>query len=257
MRIPVLCFGPVVETAGEPGASGAFGRASAAMITAAEAEKARTTISAHKLEKQFEWLVKNGFQTPILTDFIERRLETDATARRTILTFDGGLEAHYRLVLPLLQKYELRATFFVAPETFEKPGGLARGEVEIMSRWGMGFGILAPHADELAKLSSQELQSELTVPRRRLEDAIGRAVREIAVPGPRIETSPLVRPIYEAGYRGLATYTLGNHFEQDDMIIVARYVVRGRTVHPEEWKNVVRMSSHGPAKFAFFVRPLK
>ncbi len=253
MRIPVLCWGPIVESEADLAAPSS--PASGLEISAAAAERARLTLTVQRLERQLEWLAKNGFSTPLLDEFVERRLG-EATTRCAILTFDGGHEAHYRLVVPLLQRYKLNATFFIPNDAIDRPGGLARGEIEIMARWGTGIGVLAPHAEELLALSGEELRARLSAPRERLEGAIGRRIQEIAIPGPRIETSPLVRPIYEMGYRGLCTYTLGNHFEQDDMLIIARYLVR-RTVQPDEWKQVVRMSSAGPAKLAFFVRPLK
>lgn len=261
MRIPVIGYGPIVEGTGEvsgalkrvepsPGAGGTGAGA------AAEAAEARTTLPLGKLEKQLEFLASTGFQTLTVEEFVENRLEGEASTRRVILTFDGGLEAHYRLVLPLLQKFRMRASFFIPDSMLDRPGGLARGELEILVKWGMGVGVLAPPADELLRMLPPRMYDELDRPRRRLAEAIGRPVNTIAIPGRQVETSPLVHTVHDRGYRGLVTMELGNHYIKGDLVIVSRYFVR-RTVHPEEWKQVVRMASGGPAKLAFFVRPLK
>jgi hypothetical protein len=256
VRIPVVGYGAIVEGAGEVSGALAPPPLPAAGEPAVDAPDARFAIGAGRLERHLEYLAQGGFETPTVDDFVLDRISGALTARRVILTFDGGLESHYRILFPLLQKYKHRASFFIPAAAIGAPGGLARGELQIMAKWGMGFGILAPAAEKLLAMLPPALNDELTQPRRRLEDAIGRAVTAVAIPGRKIETTSLVRNVHDNGYRGLASCELGNHYQKDELFVISRYMVR-RSSTSDEWKSVVRMTSSGPAKLAFFTRPLK
>lgn len=69
------------------------------------------TISVAKLEEQFCYLADKGYQTYHLNELIN--LTTLPSKRNVVLTFDDGYVSHLELVLPLLKKYALKATFFV------------------------------------------------------------------------------------------------------------------------------------------------
>lgn len=266
MRIPVLGYGAIVEgTGGDTTARLVMSSAAPAIETwgtpapgaaaSSAAEDTRYTLATGKLEKQFEYLAAGAYYTPVVEDFVQNRIDAEKSGKAVILTFDGGLEAHYRLVFPLLQKYKLRASFFLPVDRLDKPGGLQRGELDLMVKWGMGIGALVPPADQLLKKPSHEIADELSYTRRRLTDAISRPITTLAISGRKLETTSLVRVAYDHGYHGLVSTEVGNHYQKEDLLIISRYMAR-RTATPEEWRSIVRMTSLGPAKLAFFVRPL-
>lgn len=70
------------------------------------------TISAEKLEAQFRYLAESGFETYHLSTLaILRKLPKKK--RNIVLTFDDGYVSQMEFVVPLLQKYNLKATFFI------------------------------------------------------------------------------------------------------------------------------------------------
>jgi hypothetical protein len=215
----------------------------------------RYQFPANKLERLLESLSTSGFITSTVDEFVENKLDGAATARRAVLTFDGGVEAHYRLVMPLLERLRMRASFFVPVDRIDKPGGIGRVELEQMAKWGMGLGVLTPPAEALLKMLPLQLFHELLDPKKRLEDMIGRPIVSVAIPGRKLEQSSLTRTVAEKGYLGLVQSELGNHYAKDGLLIVSRYLTR-RTADPEEWKAVARLSSLGPAKIAFFTKSL-
>ncbi len=60
------------------------------------------------LEEQFDWISKN-FTSYFASEMEEAKLDSEAI----ILTFDDGLRNNAEIVFPLLEKYGLKATFYV------------------------------------------------------------------------------------------------------------------------------------------------
>jgi peptidoglycan/xylan/chitin deacetylase (PgdA/CDA1 family) len=71
----------------------------------------RLTISVEKLEEQFSYLDKKGFRTYHLKELMD--LKTFLSEKNIVITFDDGYVGQLELVAPLLEKYKLKATFFV------------------------------------------------------------------------------------------------------------------------------------------------
>ena len=69
------------------------------------------TISAEKLEEQFSYLAKKGYRTYHFSELMD--LKILPSEKNIVLTFDDGYVSQLELVVPLLEKYKLKATFFV------------------------------------------------------------------------------------------------------------------------------------------------
>jgi peptidoglycan/xylan/chitin deacetylase (PgdA/CDA1 family) len=69
------------------------------------------TIAVEKLEEQFRYLAVKGFRTYHLNELME--LKVLLSKKNIVITFDDGYVSQLDLVIPLLEKYKLKATFFV------------------------------------------------------------------------------------------------------------------------------------------------
>ena len=69
------------------------------------------TISVEKLEEQLSYLVKKGYQTYHFNELMD--LNKLPSEKNIVITFDDGYVSQQELVVPLLEKYKLKATFFV------------------------------------------------------------------------------------------------------------------------------------------------
>ena len=69
------------------------------------------TISVEKLEEQFSYLAEKAYRTYHLNELMD--LKTLPSKKNIVITFDDGYVSQLDLVLPLLEKYKLKATFFV------------------------------------------------------------------------------------------------------------------------------------------------
>jgi peptidoglycan/xylan/chitin deacetylase (PgdA/CDA1 family) len=69
------------------------------------------TISAAKLEEQFQWLSENEYRSYHLSEL--RNLRELPSKRSVVITFDDGYVSQLEWAIPLLEKYHLKATFFI------------------------------------------------------------------------------------------------------------------------------------------------
>jgi len=75
-----------------------------------EAKSFNLTISTKKLEQQLKYLVKQNYTFLFVSDLEER---THIPAKSIVLTFDDVTENQLLYALPLLQHYNVKATFFI------------------------------------------------------------------------------------------------------------------------------------------------
>jgi len=69
------------------------------------------TISLEKLEEQFRYLAEEAYRTYHLKELMD--LKVLPSKKNIVLTFDDGYVSHLEFVIPLLEKYNFKATFFV------------------------------------------------------------------------------------------------------------------------------------------------
>lgn len=247
---PLTPLPPVIEEAGATSGAYSVGAASGSF----QMPGVRTTIDAKKLEFHLDWYSTHGFQTLTLDEVEEIRPDpAQSGPKRIALCFDGGFDTHYRLVFPMLQKRRMRATFFVPRDRIDQPGGLTHNEVEILGKWGMGFGVLAPPAADLLRMLPLQVKTHLTDVRVEMERMIGRRIPLAATAARHVE-GPILRTLHAHDFRSVAISDVANHGVRDGMFVIGRYFYR-RSINPDDWKNVAKLSVSGPAKAFFQLRP--
>ncbi|KFF05883.1 polysaccharide deacetylase family protein [Flavobacterium reichenbachii] len=75
-----------------------------------ESESNKLTISAENLEKQFQYLIDNDFKT---LHFAALENLESVPEKSIVLTFDDVTENQLTYVVPLLEKFNLKASFFI------------------------------------------------------------------------------------------------------------------------------------------------
>ena len=69
------------------------------------------TISTERLEEQFRFLAENGYHTYHFSELSQ--LQTLPKKKNIVITFDDGYVSQLEFAVPLLNKYGLKATFFI------------------------------------------------------------------------------------------------------------------------------------------------
>lgn len=99
-------------------------------VTPDSTTAAGLTISAEKLEQQLRYLSEKKYTTYHLSE-IENKTETEP--KSVIITFDDVTESQLLYAVPLLEKYNLKATFFIPFYYIGKTDLWNNGSTKIMS----------------------------------------------------------------------------------------------------------------------------
>src|SRR3989339_1282857 len=72
------------------------------------------SVKPENFERQMAWLKQKGFKTVFLSELVEKLKYKDACAKKIVaLTFDDGYLDNYQVALPILKKYQIKATVFL------------------------------------------------------------------------------------------------------------------------------------------------
>ncbi len=73
------------------------------------------TVSPKEFEKQMQYLQKKGLKIIPLSDLVNRFLKREDISSLVSLTFDDGYLDNLENVLPILRKYNIKGSIFIAP----------------------------------------------------------------------------------------------------------------------------------------------
>lgn len=99
-------------------------------VSCDEKESFKLTISTAKLEEQFDYLSKNKYTCFHFSELENRKSIPD---KSVVITFDDVTENQYLYALPLLKKYNLKATFFIPFRYIGKTDLWNNGSEKIMT----------------------------------------------------------------------------------------------------------------------------
>lgn len=75
------------------------------------------TVSLKNIEQQMEYLATQNFKSYFFKELPENK---PLRKKSIIITFDDGYQNNYTYLLPILEKYQLKATIFIATKFVEK-----------------------------------------------------------------------------------------------------------------------------------------
>jgi peptidoglycan/xylan/chitin deacetylase (PgdA/CDA1 family) len=186
-------------------------------------------VSAPRFEEQARWL-RSRFELVPLREL------ADTLPPAATLTFDDGALDNAEITLPILERLEVHATFFIVAGLIggRLEGGrrcMSAAQIDELASLGHEIGSHTTSHAVLTSCSPSEAAREVAESRRSLEDLLGREVTSFAYPkGAHDEAA--VAAVREAGYR-LAVTTREGHVRADTdplripRINVDRGVTRG------------------------------
>ena len=90
-------------------------------------------VKPEELEKQLQYLSENGYETI----FFEDLSHIEQYEKPVLLTFDDGYDDNAETLLPLLQKYGMKATIFLIAGDVGKPHKLTRAQLTELVQSGL------------------------------------------------------------------------------------------------------------------------
>ncbi len=155
------------------------------------------------LEEQMDRLILEGFTTLSL-DQLSNWMEGRDTKKAILLTFDDAHASHFEHVLPCLKKRSLKGIFFAPSGLVGKTGQMGWAELRELVKDGFEVGSHGHRHIPLTNLLERELEAELELSKKMLEDRLGMEVTSFSVPRgfyhPRVKKAAL-----RAGYRFVFT----------------------------------------------------
>lgn len=141
-------------------------------------------VSPIEFEKQMKYLKDNNY-TAISFD----QLENSSNYKKpVIITFDDGYEDNYTYAYPVLKKYDLKATIFLACKVIGKPHFLKIEQI-IQMQDLISFQSHTLSHRVLTKLTPEEIENEMSESKRILEGLFGNEVNVLAYPEGKISSN--------------------------------------------------------------------
>ncbi len=186
-------------------------------------------------DEQMQYLTDNGYQALTVSQFIDRR-QLDLPDRPVVVTFDDGFDNFYTTALPILHRYGLTATLYLATAYM---GGTSRwlahdggGDLRMLTwdqvREACSAGIeigghTATHVP-LTQVSEDEARREIAGCKQHIEDQIGQQVRSFAYPYG-FFSGAVKTLVQAAGYESACAVLYNMSSPTDDAFALARHIV--------------------------------
>jgi len=117
------------------------------------------SVAPDTLDNQLSLLTENGYETISLTDFADGKV----SKKSIILTFDDGYADHLTDALPILQKHQMTATFFIVSNFIGRDGYLTQAQINELEAAGMEIGGHSASHPNLANATFQKAFGEIGV----------------------------------------------------------------------------------------------
>ena len=157
-----------------------------------------------EFEKQLAYLAEEGY------NFLFADQYSACNVKSVILTFDDGYDDNYSNVLPLLKKFNAKATIFLAADCIGRPGYLAEDQIVEMQQSGLiSFGSHTMSHQDLSSLTNNEIHYELSNSKAEIERITGKTVTALSYPygNCNFTVSSIAKQYYSVAF-----VTAGNRF---------------------------------------------
>jgi len=152
-------------------------------------DKSDLSLKINEFEKQIIFLKKRGFETTSF-DKIDKNKK-----KQIIITFDDGYKDICKHALPILKKYDFKATCFLVSNLIGKKNtwdALKNNfiskdlmTIEDINEWldnGMLIGSHSHNHNDLTKLNKSDLENDIDFSKKKLEDKFGIEIENFCYP---------------------------------------------------------------------------
>jgi len=125
-----------------------------------------------------------------------------------LLSFDDGTLDHLHVVLPVLERFNARALFFIPTSKLNRSGYLAKQDIGVISRAGHTIGSHSHEHRRLDQFPEEDIRVQIELSRQILAEILGASPVCFAPPGGFI--TPVIRRVaIECGMRMIRTMRWG------------------------------------------------
>lgn len=183
-------------------------------------------VSAVDFERQIAYLRQKGYHTIHVRELIAGlNGQNQLPAKPIVITFDDGYKNNWTHAVPILEKHQSRATFFVVTGRMGHPDYMSWQELRTMQQKGMEIGSHTFNHYTLNEINLKEFSRELRLSRLMLENNLQPPTDIFA--NPFGETTPaVVTLLKESGYSAACSSIVGTNFAGTDPYQIKRVTIK-------------------------------
>lgn len=160
------------------------------------------SVSPTEFDQQLRYLQEQGYTTVSLAEMAAAfQGQASLPAKPIVITFDDGYQDNYTTALPILAKYNMKATVFVIAGSVGQPSYLTWEEIAAMQAQHTEIGAHTVNHLALRELPLDKQVQEITVSRQILAQHLGTPIDFMAYPFGKYDPA-LFTSLAQAGYRG-------------------------------------------------------
>ncbi len=186
------------------------------------------SVTPEHFEEQMSYLVSQGYTTVTLDDLVAHwKTGAPLPNNPIILTFDDGYGDLYTAALPVLQKYNLKATAYITTDHIDTPNYLTGTQLHELTNSPLIT--IAAHTmthPDLRNISPGKLHHEIVGSKSWLEGFTGRPVLHFAYPAGRYNEYTM-REVRRAGFETATTTDGGTYHASRDRFATTRTRIHG------------------------------
>jgi peptidoglycan/xylan/chitin deacetylase (PgdA/CDA1 family) len=199
----------------------------------------RYTVTPREFARQMRWLSAFGYHPIDMSTLVLARQGQGSLPRRPIIiTFDDGLQGSVDYAVPVLQRHEFTAVFYLVAGLMGETSRWLRAELGIelpLMSWDTARGLAANGFEcgghtlthpRLAELAPARRRTELLDSRARLEQELGRPIVHLAYPFGSFDAH-VRQAAADAGYVSACSTQQGLSGPNDDLLALHRVPVYG------------------------------
>lgn len=170
------------------------------------------SVTAAQFEEQMNYLASKGYTAISLQELFDAyEGKAKLPDKPIVITFDDGYEDNLLAALPIMEKYHMRGTVFVAAGLVGTPEYLSWQQISSMQERHTEIGSHTVSHVGLSGLSPEQQRIEIVNSKAMLEQHIGKPIQFLAYPYGQF--APVTQQVLqEAGYKGACSGITGvNH----------------------------------------------
>ncbi|MBE7548652.1 MAG: polysaccharide deacetylase family protein [Planctomycetia bacterium] len=187
----------------------------------------RSASMYHVSEKIFKQhlsvIIASGRKVITITEFLKGNFEDSV-----VLTFDDGWRGSFEIAMPLLQKFGLKATFFITKDFVGRKGFCDRENILRAVSAGMEIGLHGTTHRMLASCSREEILWEFYTCKQFLESLLGQKIDSASLPGGDLNRI-IIACTKEAGLKSLCASRPGINKIGTSLFNLKRVAIREST----------------------------
>lgn len=185
------------------------------------------SVSPQNFEEQMAYLALEKYNTISLQHLVNFLEKGEVLPEKPIiLTFDDGYKDVFQNAYPILQKYHLKATFFVIVNKVDTGNYLSWDDVKNMIQNGMEIGSHTLNHPNLTKVSSEKAKDEIFQSKAILEEKLGQKINFFCYPSGEFNNQT-IEFVKQAGYKAAVSIISGYEQLADQLYKLKRIRVSG------------------------------